>query len=204
MHPPAHPPAPSASRCTGPRMRVDPHHAVDPADVIDHHRRKLRKQNPATTAVDSHAPGHHNSDPSDGRCDDPVLPPHQRAGTLVAEPGSLFAAIGSSTGFTKPEPEPLTVQVRNHGCRWCTSPLRPGGAQKLSHRHQDRRGSVAATMRCRTGTLRLPPCGFDAWTAAGQGSHHVRIFRRSACTCSRDRLARDAPSGRTVDLELKI
>ncbi len=55
VHSPGDMRAPAASRCPCPRMRRDPHPTVDPADVIDHHRRQLRKQNPARTAVSSHA-----------------------------------------------------------------------------------------------------------------------------------------------------
>jgi hypothetical protein len=76
VHPSGHPPRPDASRCPRPRMRADPHHPVDPADVIDHHRRQLRKQNAATTAVNSHAsrtPRSHG--PSAAHLQRPVIPP---------------------------------------------------------------------------------------------------------------------------------
>jgi hypothetical protein len=55
MHPCRHPPASVAARPPRPWMRGDHHHVVDPINAIDHHRRQLRKQNPAT-ALQSHRP----------------------------------------------------------------------------------------------------------------------------------------------------
>jgi hypothetical protein len=43
----------------------DHHRAVDLVDPVDHHRRQLGKQNPAT-ALTSHNPREHHTPPTDG------------------------------------------------------------------------------------------------------------------------------------------
>ena len=55
VHPRRYPPAPAATRPTRPRMRGDNHRVIDPSMPIDHHRRQMRKQNPATI-FKSHRP----------------------------------------------------------------------------------------------------------------------------------------------------
>jgi len=55
VHPGRHPPAPPAPRTPRPRVRGDHHRAVDVVDPVDHYRRQMRKQNPAT-ALTSHSP----------------------------------------------------------------------------------------------------------------------------------------------------
>jgi hypothetical protein len=55
MHPCRHPPAPPAPRAARPWMRGDHQRCVDAVDVVDHHRRQMREQNPATTLT-SHNP----------------------------------------------------------------------------------------------------------------------------------------------------
>ena len=55
MHPCRHPPAPPAPRAARPWMRGDHQRCVDAVDVVDHHRRQMRKKNPAT-ALTSHNP----------------------------------------------------------------------------------------------------------------------------------------------------
>gem|GEM_PF-6050631 len=47
VHPGRHPPAPPAARTPRPWMRGDHHRAIHPVDPVNHHRRQMRKQNPA-------------------------------------------------------------------------------------------------------------------------------------------------------------
>ena len=77
-------------------MRPDHDHAVDPADVVDHHRRQLRNKNPATTAVNTHAfrasqslvRALHTAHPQR-----PVTPPPRNVRDHIQV--SIFAAINS-------------------------------------------------------------------------------------------------------------
>jgi hypothetical protein len=51
VHPGRHPTAPPTPRPPRPRMRGDHHPAADPVDPVDHHRRQMRKQNPAAALI---------------------------------------------------------------------------------------------------------------------------------------------------------
>jgi hypothetical protein len=84
VHPGRNPRASWATRPPRPSMRCDDHRVVDTADAVDHHRRQMRQQNPATVSK-CHRPRAPRQSPSE-------------------QPGP---------GFTECVPEPLTVTVDN-------------------------------------------------------------------------------------------
>ncbi len=121
-------------------MRPDHDHAVDPADVVDHHRRQLRNKNPATTAVNTHAsrtPRSHG--PSAAHLQRPVIPPARN----VREHSSQHPSVDlrrdrQPITITKPEPEPNKTPIHTAEPALHITPRpagrhRPGPPQSPSH-----------------------------------------------------------------------
>jgi len=94
-------------------MRGDAHHALDPADVLNHHWRQLGKKDAATTAVNSHASRTPRSyGPSAAHLQRPVIPPPRKVRERSSQdPGVDVRRDQPAASFTKLEPEPPTVQI---------------------------------------------------------------------------------------------